>query len=183
MIFIALGCLIVFLNASKIDFKRYETLSNLQEDYNLTDEEGRWNVWKRGMNFMLSNPFTGVGVGSFNAAIGLDRKERGVGRAYWQTAHNSLVQIGAETGVLGFILFGLMSFNAFRIFSKVRKNARIEALVRIGEMARVGFSGLFITSMFLSQAYSVYWAFYIALSAILEDCLDKGRREMAYVRK
>ncbi len=165
----------VSLNPSKIDFERYKTIGNLEEDYNLTSEEGRWSVWKIGLKIMLSHPLTGVGVNCFNEAIGRDRDERGLDRSYWQAPHNMLIQIGSETGVIGLVLFGLLSFRAFRIFGRVKKGARSEKLVKIGEMAGVGFAGHFISGMFVSQAYSIYWGFYMALSAVLPGLMREDR--------
>ena len=56
--------------------------------------------------------------------------------------------------------------NACRGFNRARTKGRGD-LQRIGEMALIGFAGHFASSMFLTQAYSFYWAFYIGLSAVL----------------
>jgi O-antigen ligase len=171
IVFITLIFIYIFTKIGTIDFERYRTITDYQKDYNITDETGRMQIWKTGMKLMLQRPFTGVGVSCFAEAIGEDRKERNL-PPLWQAAHNSLVQIGAETGVMGLILFSLMSFKAFRIFGHVRKEARSQVLIKIGEMARVGFLGHLISGMFLSQAYSIYWAFYIAISAVLWRFLE-----------
>jgi O-antigen ligase len=156
-----------------IDTERYKTILDVQNDYNITDETGRMAIWKTGIKMMLSRPLTGVGMGCFNEGVGRDREKRGLESAKWQTAHNSIIQIGAETGIFGFVLFCLMSLNVFRITGQIIDKSRSEELVKISEMARVGFIGQFISAMFLSQAYSVYWAFYIILSAVLKHMLDK----------
>lgn len=155
-----------------IDTERYKTILNLQDDYNVTGEEGRIAIWKAGMRMMLSRPLTGVGMNRFSEGVGRDREERGLGSAKWQTAHNSMVQIGAETGIFGLILFCLMSFNIFKITGQIIRKSRSEALIKVSEMTRAGFLGHFISAMFLSQAYSVYWAFYIVLSAVLHRMHD-----------
>ncbi len=176
IIFVVLCLAAVSLNASKINFERYKSIGNVGSDYNLSDEEGRISVWKTGLKLMLFHPITGVGVNCFSEAIGRDRQERGgLRRTRWQPPHNMWVQIGTETGIIGFALFGLLSFRAFRTFGRVKKRARDEKLIGISEMARVGFVGMFISGMFVSQGYSVYWAFYIALSAILWRFLDNGK--------
>jgi len=117
------------------------------------------------MQAMLERPITGTGVETFYMAVGKDRERRNLPSQAWQAAHNMAVQIGTETGVIGLALFLLMSVNVFRIFFKVRAKSSSETLVRISEMGNAGFLGLFISGMFLSQAYSLYWAFYIVLSA------------------
>jgi O-antigen ligase len=172
VVFVILILIIVSLKATTIDWERYQGITNYENDYNMTDEEGRMNVWKIAMRIMLSRPLTGVGIACFSAAIGTDREERGLSRTYWQAPHNMLVQIGTETGVIGLALFGLLSFRAFRIFGRVKKKARSEKLIKMSEMARLGFAGHFISGMFLSQAYSIYWAFYIVLSAVLQRFLN-----------
>jgi O-antigen ligase len=173
VLFVGLILITISQNIVPINFERLRSITNLEEDYNITDETGRLGLWKVGINQMLFHPLTGVGVGCFNEAIGTDREERGL-IARWQTAHNSLIQIGTETGLIGLILFALMSLKAFRIFGQVRKKAPSEELVKIGEMARVGFVGHFVSAMFLSQAYSIYWALYIVLSAVLSDLVTRG---------
>ncbi|MEI8355297.1 MAG: O-antigen ligase family protein [Deltaproteobacteria bacterium] len=151
--------------------ERYKTLLSPKTDYNFNDETGRVALWKMGVGLMLSHPLTGVGLSCFNEGIGREREKRGL-PPKWQTAHNSLIQIGAETGLIGFFLFAVLSFNAFKIFGEIVKKSKVEDLAKIGELARIGFIGHFVSAMFLSQAYSVYWAFYIVLSAVLKQMLD-----------
>ncbi|MHB8056983.1 MAG: O-antigen ligase family protein [Desulfuromonadaceae bacterium] len=161
--------LLAIISLQFIDFdrERYRSIVDYKDDYNMTSEEGRIAIWKRGMKLMATHPLTGVGFNRFSEGLGRDRESRGLGSAKWQTAHNSLVQIGAETGIFGFILFLVLSFNAYRIFSKTAKEASGAGLAKLGELAQAGFIGHFVAAMFLSQAYSVYWAFYITLSAVL----------------
>jgi O-antigen ligase len=156
---------VAFTALAPINWERYETLLKIEEDYNLYDETGRMVIWKIGMQAMLERPITGTGVETFYMAVGKDRERRNLPSQAWQAAHNMAVQIGTETGVIGLALFLLMSVNVFRIFFKVRAKSSSETLVRISEMGNAGFLGLFISGMFLSQAYSLYWAFYIVLSA------------------
>lgn len=156
---------VIVFGGTVVNFGRLETIREIGQDYNVYDETGRLAIWKKGVWLMLSNPLTGVGVSCFEEAIGRDRLRRGI-QEIWQSAHNSLVQIGAETGILGLILFVLLSYRAFKIYGKT-KNIRHEPLVKIKEIAKIGFIGHFVAAMFLSQAYSVYWVFYIGLSAVI----------------
>jgi O-antigen ligase len=164
--------LIIFLSTTKHDFSRFNTILSLESDYNVTGEEGRMKIWKYGFMSMLKRPVTGVGVNCFPEAVGRERVAQGAETYKWQTAHNSLLQIGTETGVIGFVLFILLSCRTLRIFNKVRKLANDEKLLKLGEFAFIGFTGHIVASMFLSQAYSVIWAFYIALSVVLSRLLE-----------
>ena len=161
----------VFLMASPINTERYLTIFSIENDYNIQSESGRLGIWKIGWRVFLENPFTGVGVGCFSTAVGLDRQFRDAGSRGWQTAHNSVVQIGTETGFFGLLLFFLLSVNVFRIFWKVRKKALNHNLKKMAEMGFIGFVGLFSSGLFLSQAYSIYFTFYFALSAIVNQML------------
>jgi len=164
-----------------INSERYNTILDLKDDYNVTSEEGRIALWQTGMRMMFSRPLTGVGMNRFNEGVGKDRIARGLASPKWQTAHNSLVQIGAETGIIGLIIFCLMSINVFKITREVVSKSRSEELVKISEMSRAGFLGLFLSAMFLSQAYSLYLVFYIVLSAKLQCLLDKETSETGTV--
>ncbi len=150
-----------------LDLGRFRTIMDLKDDYNATSEEGRITIWKRGIEMMVTHPLTGIGFNSFPEGLGRDREARGLDAAKWQTAHNSLVQIGAETGIFGFIIFLVLSLNAYKIFSETARGGGAAWLVKLGVLAQAGFIGHFVAAMFLSQAYSVYWAFYIALSSVL----------------
>lgn len=168
-----LGAVLVSALFLNTDFERYKTLSDLRSDYNITDETGRLSIWKTGIRLMLAHPVTGVGLGRFPEAVGLDRERRGLDSARWQTAHNSLIQIGAEVGVIGLLLFCTLSYRAYKIFGLIAEKSRNDGLAHISRMARIGFIGHLLSAMFLSQAYSVYWAFYIALSAVLATLFSR----------
>ncbi|KYC46574.1 MAG: O-Antigen ligase [Candidatus Methanofastidiosum methylothiophilum] len=156
----------VIYGGATIDFSRIKTISQIGEDYNVWDETGRLEVWKKGLEMMLNDPLTGVGVTCFSEAIGQKRKEQGL-QELWQAPHSSLVQIGAETGIFGLILFLLISYKALKIFGNVKNRSNDVKMIKIGEMARISFVGHFVASLFLSQAYSLYWAFFIVLSAAM----------------
>ena len=164
---IVLVLCLVFVAIAPLNIERYSTMLNLEDDYNVTAEGGRIDLWKIGMRAFADNPFTGVGVGGYPIAVGLDRQSREATTQAWQTAHNSIIQIGTETGIFGLLLYCLLSINVFSIFYKVKKRSRQLQLVKVAEVGLVGFCGMFIASMFLSQAYSVYWAFYVVFSAVV----------------
>ena len=78
-------------------------------DYNRTEESGRMQIWKRGVGYMFRHPVFGVGPGNFQAAEGTlspfaSRQEFGIG-VRWNAAHNSYIQIGAELGIPGLVMF------------------------------------------------------------------------------
>ena len=167
---------LVFVSVSPIDTERYKTLLSLEDDYNvqLADEGGgRLGIWNFGVRSMLDNPLTGVGVGGSARARFLDQQELGRRDLAYRPMHNSVVQIGAETGIIGLALFLLLSCNVLRIFNRARKKASNVLLVKTGEMGIIGFIGMFIAGFFLTHGYSLYFVFYFVVSAVVSQLLLK----------
>lgn len=92
---------------------RFETLLAPQLDYNVTDREGRVNVWKRGVRYMIANPLLGVGLHGFETTEGTlsGKRDEGFGIRF-TAAHNSFIQIGAELGVFGLVAFVAVFWSA-----------------------------------------------------------------------
>ncbi len=88
------------------------------DDYNRTDESGRMQIWQRGLGYMASHPVFGVGPNNFGMAEGTlsplaKRQQFGVG-VRWNAPHNSFVQVAAELGVVGIVLFIALFVTAFK---------------------------------------------------------------------
>ena len=165
----------VVMNLEKLNIDRYRTLESLAEDYNATGEGGRMDIWKKGLELLATNPLTGVGVDCFSFAIGYMRSELHV-LPKWQEAHNSYLQVASETRIVGFLLFlGLIS-TCFKNFTRLGEtgpcgNTTTEPadLEAAASLLRTGLIGTLIVAFFLSQAYSVEFTAFFALSAILRQ--------------
>jgi len=98
--FLAAGALFAAfaLFASAETWERLVSLGNSSEDYNYTSRDGRIEVWKRGVGYMVQNPVLGVGADAFFVADGtISGKENlGFGIKY-SAAHNSVVQVGRSS--------------------------------------------------------------------------------------
>lgn len=108
-----------FLAAGPAFWARMDTITNANQDYNMTSSEGRWQLWERGLGYMEARPVLGVGIGGFPSAEGQLSQEARDARAHghgekWSEPHNSFVQIGAELGVPGLMLFLAMLWTAVR---------------------------------------------------------------------
>jgi O-antigen ligase len=142
------------------------TLLNPQDDYNWSggSDSGRMETWRRGMGYMFSHPILGVGVAAYPVAEGVlspiaDRQAVGIG-VKWGAAHNSFVQVGAEIGVFGLILFCMLVFNAYRTAraagAPVYPTARPPDEQVLGQALAGAVIGYLVCGFFLSQAYSAY---------------------------
>jgi hypothetical protein len=139
--------------------ERFNTILAMQNDYNTTDRGGRLEIWKRGLSLMLRNPLLGCGVDQFTTANG----KRADGT--WQTAHNSFIQIGAELGVVGLVLFVMMIKKSIHSLREAEGNIENKWLV---QGIRTGFYGFCVGGFFLSWAYFAETYFLIALSIIVQ---------------
>lgn len=131
-------------------WERISTLTNLEGDYNLQSETGRLAIWQRGLGIMAHRPW-GVGIDAFEAAEGMEG-----GR--FKAAHNSLIQVGAELGIAGLLVFIAMCLSAFRLLGGyLDRFAGVDDAPRSAALAaalRAGLVGFFVTGFFLSHAYA-----------------------------
>ena len=179
MVFIA----VAIINVNKINMERYQTLGELDQDYNLTDEFGRKQIWKRGFQLFFKNPITGVGVAGFNEALGKMRGRENLPSQKWQTAHNSYLQIMVETGIFGVTVFIYLIGKCVKTFNQFRK--RREASVEkdfstMSGILLVGFIAQLVVAFFLSQGYSASFTLFFALSASLNGIEQAGGEKRPY---
>jgi hypothetical protein len=84
-------------------------LEDPKADYNWDAVNGRRNLARRGIGYMISYPVFGVGINNFPMAEGtISDKARNLVRGQgirWAAPHNSFVQAGSETGVTGLLLW------------------------------------------------------------------------------
>jgi O-antigen ligase len=156
-----LGILLVVV-ASDRYFARIETIFHPSKDYNWSgrSETGRMEIWKRGIGYMVRHPILGVGAAAFPVAEGTlapeAREQRQYGRGFkWSAAHNSLIQVGAELGVGGLILFVALLVGAFRTLSHARRRPEGEVSV-LAQVLTASLVAFVVAGCFLSQAYSAY---------------------------
>ena len=84
-------------------------LSDPKADYNWGAVDGRRQIAKRGIQYMRMYPLFGVGINNFALAEGtISEKARNLIPGHgirWAAPHNSFVQAGAETGVIGLLIW------------------------------------------------------------------------------
>ena len=160
-------------------------------DYNHTEESGRLEIWHRGVGYMLENPLLGVGPNNFSVAEGTlspfaERQQFGVG-VRWNAAHNSYVQVGAELGIPGLILFVATIASAFVALRRSGGSGAAPAeappaATQLRPALTASLLGFVVGAFFLSLAYSEMLYTLLALIVGLRKATDQPEGEALEVR-
>jgi probable O-glycosylation ligase (exosortase A-associated) len=164
---------------------RLSTLFSLTEDYNYTEEQGRVEIWKRGLGYLSDHPLTGVGIANFPVAEQtLSDRALYTGTAPARVTHNSFLQVAAETGIPGFLLYLGAFLTAFHRLGHLRgRLKRVRNSPVAGELALM--SGFLFMSLlafcvggfFLSLGYTPVLFSVIALIAGFDIHVSRWLRE------
>lgn len=154
---------IIFGTASDRYWTQMQTLLNPDQDYNLTSDEGRMRIWKRGFGYMVDHAVVGIGGQNFPVAEGTISpqarlQERGL-PVRWGAAHNSFVQAGAELGIPGFLLFLGLFGTAFASLRRIMRRAQRASppqrdVSRLAQSLTAALVGFVVGAFFLSLAYA-----------------------------
>lgn len=169
-------------------WEQMKTLLDLENDYNMTTVDGRKEVTKRGVTYLLAYPVFGLGVDNFwraecllpmSAKVRTHRAGTGI---RCTPPHNTHVQVAAEMGFTGLAAFWLLVFGGIGRGLRLRK--RLPPSWRTGDqeerflylatmylpVAMVGFavSSTFVTFGYIDIVYIV-----AALLAGLHICSAK----------
>ena len=173
---ILLGLVLVsgwILIADRIDVERYLTLTDLSGDYNLSSPGGRLELWKAAIALSFANPLTGVGAECFTWAHYLLRLDIGDAYRRYHAVHNSLLQVAAEVGLIGFAVYLTIIVRSLQTFLRANRTQPQSRLSGMDEMSALGgymllgFVGLLVSGFFLSHGYSVLTTLYFGLAAVM----------------
>jgi O-antigen ligase len=183
---------VVFATASDQYWNQMQTILNPRRDYNVASDEGRLKVWERGVGYMADHPVLGVGVGNFRVAEGTIApkarlRERGVG-VRWQAAHNSFIQVGAELGIPGLLLFIALFASVFTSLRRVARHALgadppARDVSRLAQTIMAALVGFVVGAFFLSLAYTTMLYVLAGLAVALRKVVgadDLRSRQLAY---
>ena len=136
-------------------WRRINTVLHPTQDYNLTSDQGRVQIWRRGVGYMMDHPVLGVGAGNFPRAEGtisplVARTPRGRS-VKWGPPHNSYVQVGAELGLVGLLIFAGFLISVFRALRRLP--GRTGPPVRLAQSLTASLIGFVVGAFFLTLAY------------------------------
>src|SRR6266566_2296777 len=163
-------------SASDRYWAQMQTIVHPHQDYNATSEAGRLKIWARGVGYMVENPVFGVGLLNFQVAEGTisplaKRQERGIG-VLWGAAHNTFVQVGAELGIPGLLLFIGVIATALRSLRRVaaqwtRASPSTDQVARLAQSLMAALIGFIVGGFFLSLGFADMFYTLAALAVAL----------------
>ncbi len=140
-------------------WERMATILKPSDDYNVTAEVGRTQIWKRGFGYAMLRPVNGVGISNFPWAEGTlapqNRLKGGVGVKFL-APHNTFVQIVAELGFVGLLLLLSAIVLTFRSIAHGRRwlAPRETDGAAMAQALTATMIGLLVGIFFLSHAYT-----------------------------
>ena len=187
------AALLLIVAAPEGYWKQMKTISNPTQDYNWTERDGRKQIAKRGIKYMLDYPVTGIGIGNFGRAEGtISAKAKnwvaGQAGVRWAAPHNSHIEAGAELGVPGLAIWAAMLIGG--IVGPIRLRRRLprswsrgtadERFVYAATMyVPISMLGFAVCSTFVSFAYLdpvyVLLAFVSGLAVCADALLRRPR--------
>ena len=173
---------------------RLRTLTSLEQDYNYDSSTGRVEIWKRGLGYVQDRPLFGVGIDNFSEAEATisDRARMLGGRVNGQVAHNSYLEITAETGYPGGVMYlGLVvSLLAWLVTWRNRLKRwrnrggpRLHALYRLTNCMTASTIGFALGSFFLSTFSLSLLVMLVCLSATTITVSSKALRSVQRGRR
>ena len=183
------GLLILAPLAPSSFWSRMESIVDARQDEQefTGSREARRRLLEDGMRTFVEHPLTGIGAGQFRSYNPSDRQER------WRETHNVLLQVAAETGVVGLCLFSSLlvcaALSAARTRRRLAPAGRVKRprgataksrdrglMYEHAVAALAGLIGWFSCAMFASVAYS--WTLYYLLGLIV-SAREISREEWA----
>jgi O-antigen ligase len=170
-----------------------KTMLSPTQDYNWTDEEGRKEIWTRGIGYMLQYPVAGVGINNFERAecmISPKARNHIAGTGIRCTPpHNSYVQMGAELGLPGLVLWLVLVFGGIRKMNQLARRVprhweygdrEARFLFHAPRHLAICMTGFGVTSFFLSHAYvDPVYLLTALMAGAYTATVDRMRREQA----
>ena len=158
-----------------------ETINDrLTQDYGF---RGRLSENIIALQLFWDYPLIGAGIGNYEANYQAYSKRLGIDpRDKDREAHNLYLEVASETGLLGFVTFGLLLFVMFRVTIKAQKELRSANKTETADLIvglTAGFIGYLAAGVFLHAAFTnIFWmlvGIFFALPLIVKNELSKDQ--------
>ena len=165
----------------------WERINTLKAEETIK-EEGRFKQIQYAIDLIKFHPLTGVGIGNFIQAksdiLGMNPEEK----LTYHVAHNAYLEVGAETGIVGMMVFILLILTSIIDCHSTEKYLRdrdgLYLFYKMSKGVRLGFIGFAVSIFFLSEQYNAILYQWIALIVALKTLANSQKSlERQKVRK
>jgi O-antigen ligase len=136
----------------------------------------RWKVMVEGLKLMLENPLVGLGLGMH----GLEFPNRGLG---WTGVHSAFIQIGADLGVPGFLLYLLLIWELFKGLRQSRAqltgSPEDRELHALGTGIEISLVAYVVGGFLLPVAYRFYLYYIAGLAVAFQEITQRHNANLA----
>ena len=176
----------VFLFAPPTYFERLvsirDILPSASGGVDLTSDraiQGRASESLTAWTMFTQHPFTGVGLSNYTALYQEYAKSLGLApSARPRAPHNLYLEVAAETGVIGLVIFLLMIGLAFRAILYARKEFLQAGMHDYAHMVTgfaLGFSSYMLAALFAHAAYPRYFYLLLGIAYALPHIIERLR--------
>lgn len=178
----AVGALVVF--APSGFWGQMGTIIAIEDDYNISDDAGRVEIWRRGMEYVAERPVLGLGPDNFVRAGYSGMGGRRVTRGSFMVAHNSFLQIWTELGTAGLLIFvGIIvrgSWGLLRLRRRLPKDwlqgtPDQRFLYLLTGYIPIAWVGFLVSAFFVTHGYT---AMFYTLTAFMAGFLGLVREQV-----
>ena len=173
-----------YFNTHQSFWDRFATLQSMETIETERNVFSRVVQNRQSVELMKRYPITGVGLGNFVLAkiyiLKLAPVTEGELKGFVKfTAHNSYLSMGAETGVIGLLIFLLIIITSiWYCYSSERYfKTRDDLLLfyKISQSTRFGLIGFAFCMIFLSVQFNLMLYQFIAITAVLKNLAEKEK--------
>jgi O-antigen ligase len=142
---------------------------------NRSDQESteiRMELWRSGLRMIRVHPLLGVGLGNFKLLSsdygGPELKKAGM-------AHNTYIEVAAETGIPGLIAFLAILYLSFRTLERIRRHTRRAGpalLLKAASGIQAGLLGCSVAIFFSSLEYIKPFWLVVFLTMCMPSLVD-----------
>lgn len=136
----------------------------------------RFLYWENGYEMMTEYPWTGVGYSNFIPYYEAHYPE-GMLYEHAELAHNIMVQVGADLGYIGLVIYVGTIFSGLLVIRKIRKResgSSQSPLFSISSAFNVSFVGFLIAGQFVSVVYYPFMWIHLAFCSVAYNLFDSG---------
>lgn len=167
LIAIAIACSLVFY------FLPEEQKQRFSESGTDRTSQQRLNYWRGGWEMLNDNPYLGVGYFNFPPTFE-ERYPELVLYTSAQVPHNIFVQVGAELGYAGLLIYGALIFHTFlrgRLARGYREN-KDGILFSLPWAMNISIVGFYVAGQFVSVVYYPFMWMHLAFAVAFRNVLD-----------